>query len=617
MSKVVADKWQTLGFKRKPFIDLSRTKPFLTSKQRQQLTLLEELVREGGHLLLLLGVSGVGKSTFLNVFKKNLALPTPQQAVIGLCEMQGDVSVNTLMIKGLLAKHLAITDGVHTDTFMQSLKARLTQMAQSNERFLLIIDDAHHLPAETVRFILDLMSDLDETAHSLNILLAGRMQLEHLFASSGASDWSTGSSFTLVLEPLNEAEIGNYIKHGLRQAGYKGVMPFSKSQFVDLSVNSKGILARLVVMAVDILETKARDKAPQRSWVIPHKAAWITACAMAIVGVGLIWNLSSPTPTTIPSDDTKVVTVEKQGAWVKTITKPVDTAANDIAPKIQIQDDTSVPSQPQTLGTVPVTKEITPAVSVANTTLVTKNSSAVASIANTASVTKNSSAVPSMANTNSVTENNAEVAPVTNNTILASNSVTNTQKVNAAPTTSKGVAINTPLVNESPVATQTAPPTTAMSQDVPIMTHIPNDNELRSSAEPVKAAPVAPKTPSSKTPVSPDNAAPAKTSAAKTAFKAQGYTIQVAGGYDLKTLQKTVCQLWTAKSVANCRSALPTNLYYLRTLKDDKDWYIATVGQYANSAEAAKQLHQLPPSVQKNTPWARSFAQIPNATVVE
>ena len=585
MSKVVADKWQTLGFKRKPFIDLSRTKPFLTAKQRQQLTLLEELVREGGHLLLLLGVSGVGKSTFLNVFKKNLALPAPQQAVIGLCEMQGDVSVNTLMIKGLLAKHLAITDGVHTDTFMQSLKARLIQMAQSNERFLLIIDDAHHLPAETVRFILDLMSDLDETAHSLNILLAGRMQLEHLFASSGASDWSTGSSFTLVLEPLNEAEIGNYIKHGLRQAGYKGIMPFSKAQFAELAANSKGILARLVVMAVDILETKARDKAPRRSWVIPHKAAWITACAMAIVGVGLIWNLSSPTPTTIAGDDTKVVTVEKQGAWVKTITKPVDTAANDIAPKIQIQEDTSVPSsQPQTLSTVPVTKESAPAVSVASTTSVTKNSSAVVAVAN--------------------------------NTTLASNRLTNTKMTNVAVVTPKAVVTTTPVVNEGSMTTTTAPPTRAMSQDVPIMTHIPNDDELRSSADPAKVAPVAPKTPSSKTPVSPDNAAPAKTSAAKTTFKAQGYTIQVAGGYDLKTLQKTVCQLWTAKASSNC-SALPDNLHYIRTLKDDKDWYIATVGQYASSAEAAKQLHQLPLSVQKNTPWARSFAQIPNATVVE
>lgn len=70
MSKVV-DKWQALGFKRKPFIDSEAcTNPFLTIKQRQQLKLLEELVREGGHLLLLLGVSGVGKTTFLNTLKK-------------------------------------------------------------------------------------------------------------------------------------------------------------------------------------------------------------------------------------------------------------------------------------------------------------------------------------------------------------------------------------------------------------------------------------------------------------------------------------------------------------------------------------------------------------------
>ncbi|MBY0378726.1 MAG: AAA family ATPase [Gammaproteobacteria bacterium] len=564
MSKVAIDKWQSLGFKRKPFIDLSRTKPFLTSKQRQQLTLLEELVRDGGHLLLLLGVSGVGKTTFLNTFKKNMAQPA-QQAVIGLCEMQGDGGVNIAMVKALLAKHLAITDGIHADTFMQSLKARLAQMAQSNERFLLIVDDAHHLPAETVRFMLDLMSDLDETAHSLNILLAGRMQLEHLFASSGASDWGTGSSLTLVLEPLNEEEVLNYIKHGLRQAGYKGTMPFSKSQIIELSINSKGILARLVVMAVGILETKGRDKGPS-SWAISPKALWASVALVALVAVGTIAHYASaPEPTVAAGDDTKVVTVEKQGAWVKTITRPVDTAANDIAPKITIVDDTSAP-RPQT---------------VSNTTVA------------------------------------AAVVPVANTTPIANDNSAATKAVTVAAVSPKVVTANAPISNARSVNPQIAQTTPVVPRDVPIMTPIPNDNELRSQSKPVQAAPVAPKAPSSKAAVSPDKViTPSKASANKTAFKAQGYTIQIAGGYDLKLLQKTVCQLWTAKATSSC-SVLPDNLHYIRTLKDDKDWYIATLGQYNSSAEAAKQLQQLPVSVQKNTPWARAFAQIPNATVVE
>ena len=118
MPRTSEDKWQALGFKRKPFIDLARHKPFLTVKQRQQLTLLEELVQEGGHLLLLLGVSGVGKTTFLHIFKKNMQQPKVGSAM-GICELQGDIGVNVAMVKTVLAKHLAITDAVHTDTFIR------------------------------------------------------------------------------------------------------------------------------------------------------------------------------------------------------------------------------------------------------------------------------------------------------------------------------------------------------------------------------------------------------------------------------------------------------------------------------------------------------------------
>lgn len=557
MSKSI-DKWQTLGFKRKPFIDLSRTKAFFTPKQQQQLTLLEELVREGGHLLLLLGVSGVGKTTFLNTFKKNIALPS-QQVVIGLCEMQGDATVNITMIKGLLAKHLTVADGIDSDTFMQSLKARLTQLTQSNERFLLIIDDAHQLPIETVRFILDFMSELDETAQSLSILLAGRMQLEHLFASPITSDWTTGSSFTIVLEPLNEEEVADYIKHGLRQAGYKGVMPFSKSQLMELSINSKGILARLLVMAVDSLETKSRNTTQAHSWAISPKMIGTAIALLALVGVGMIWNdISAPVPAVIADDNTKVVTVEKQGAWVKTITKPVDVAANDIAPKITVIDATPVAME-QTATDAPVTNEITPAVTDAP---VTKD---VTPAATDAPVTK-------------------DVTPAA--TVLPA---ANIKAVSAVPVATKAVANNTPPA-KSNTKVVVAP------KDMAINTPIANDGEVLAKPKP-------------KTKISPPPP--------KTVFKTQGYTVQIAGGTDLKSLQRTVCQLWTAKAGANCSSALPNNLHYIRTVKDSKDWYIATIGQYTSSAEASQQLRQLPASVQKNMPWARAFAQIPNATVVE
>lgn len=523
MSKV-EDKWQSLGFKRKPFIDLSRVNPFLTPKQRQQLKLLEELVREGGHLLLLLGVSGVGKTTFLNALKKNIALPNTE-VTIGVCEIEGDQGVSVAMIKALLVKHLAIEDTA--DVFLPTLGARLAQLTQSNQRFLLIIDDAHELPAETVRFILDVISELDETEHSLSVLLAGRLQLEHLCVTHANvnMDWNTGSSFTVILQPLNEEEVINYIKHGLRQAGYRGVMPFSKAQLIELSQAAKGILARLMVMAVDILETKRRGIAPSHS-IMPqlgnkvravlkrnvslntktsknHKALIAAVLSVMMLSVGWWFYLEGPAPTAVDVSQGKVISVEKEGSWVKTVVK-LDGNARRM--------DVAAPATP-----------------------VIHSAAITASVANTIPV--------------------ANEVPITND-----------------------VPITTPIANDKPVAVA-----------------------LATQPSVVKTPAVAAK--------------PEKKNAPAVSFKAQGYTIQIAGGTDLSAVQKTVCQLWTSEAKSRC-AGLPTNLHYVHTLKNDQDWYIATLGQYSSSAEARAALQQLPVTVQKNTPWVRAFAQIPNVTVV-
>lgn len=582
MSKVV-DKWQALGFKRKPFIDLSRTNPFLTTKQRQQLKLLEELVREGGHLLLLLGVSGVGKTTFLNALKKNVALPG-SQATIGLCEMHGDHGVTVAMIKGLLAKHLALDNSA--DNFMSILRPRLVQLAQSNQRFLLIIDDAHELPAETVRFILDVVSELEEAEHSLSILLAGRLQLEHLCVNSANvnTDWNTGSSFTVILQPLGEEEVINYIKHGLRQAGYRGVMPFSKAQLIELSHDSKGILARLVVMAVDILETKRRGVATKKQ-ILPrfvkkiqatlrptekpvtartprnmtqgtkmdiaenrnvkedekrkgYKGIIASALAIALFGIGWWVYLGEPTPTAVDVSKGEVISVEKDGQWVKTVVKPAMNTTVVAAAAVTPEMDTAAP----------VTPAVTTTVAAASVPVVTTPAAA---------------------------------APVT------------------------------PIVKDVPITTSIANDTPGFEAPVAVANAEPSPAVVVKPA--VVATPAVAAAPQKKNNPAPVAAQKKATPAAP--FKAQGYTIQIAGGTDLISVQKTVCQLWAQQAKPRC-SGLPTNLHYIHTMKDNQDWYIAVLGQYNSSAEARTQLKQLPATVQKNTPWVRSFAQIPSLTVV-
>jgi septal ring-binding cell division protein DamX len=236
-----------------------------------------------------------------------------------------------------------------------------------------------------------------------------------------------------------------------------------------------------------------------------HKTLIAAVLSMVMLSVGWWFYLEGPTPTAVDVSQGKVISVEKEGPWVKTVVKLDGNVRR-----------------------VDVTAPITPVINAAPIT--------------------------------------TSVAPITVNATPATTSI-----VNDKP-------ITTPIANDIPVAVAAARPAVVTTPAVVV-------------------------------------AKPKKKSAPVVSFKAQGYTIQIAGGTDLTSVQKTVCQLWAREAKSHC-AGLPSNLHYVRTLKNDQDWYIATIGQYNSSAEARMQLQQLPTAVQKNTPWVRAFTQIPNLTVV-
>ena len=54
----------------------------------------------------------------------------------------------------------------------------------------------------------------------------------------------------------------------------------------------------------------------------------------------------------------------------------------------------------------------------------------------------------------------------------------------------------------------------------------------------------------------------------------------------------------------------PQRFYYFRTVFKGAPWHVVVYGQYATRAAATRAIAELPPSLRKLRPWARSIAGV-------
>lgn len=79
----------------------------------------------------------------------------------------------------------------------------------------------------------------------------------------------------------------------------------------------------------------------------------------------------------------------------------------------------------------------------------------------------------------------------------------------------------------------------------------------------------------------------------------RNFTLQLAAGTDKKAIQYFIK-----------RHQLTGKAVYFHRIRDGKDWYILVYGSYTGYSKAKHAISQLPESVQKAKPWARSFSAI-------
>lgn len=132
---------------------------------------------------------------------------------------------------------------------LRTLQEHLISLYGAGKRVVLLIDEAHAMPPETLEQI-RLLSNLESNRHKLlQIALFGQQELDDHLGTTLLRPLRERVTHSFRLEPLVHADVGQYLMFRMRQAGYKGPDLFDRNALKLIAKSSEGLTRRLNILA--------------------------------------------------------------------------------------------------------------------------------------------------------------------------------------------------------------------------------------------------------------------------------------------------------------------------------------------------------------------------------
>ncbi len=225
------------GLKKRPFI-LSPDPEFLYLSRVHDLALthLEYGIIHNVGFLALTGDVGAGKTTLLKYLFEKVKDSLDIAMVF-------NTNLDPTSFLEMLSREFELDppSRTKTDLFDALAEHFINQYSRGN-RCVVIVDEAQNLPTETFEE-LRMLSNLEVGSDFLlQIILVGQPQLRERLSDYSLAQLAQRISVHFHLTPLPHNEVGQYIDHRLKVAGYSGSDPLFEEGAVDyIGTLSKGI----------------------------------------------------------------------------------------------------------------------------------------------------------------------------------------------------------------------------------------------------------------------------------------------------------------------------------------------------------------------------------------
>jgi len=131
---------------------------------------------------------------------------------------------------------------------LRDLQGLLIELYGSGRRVVVMIDEAHAMPDETLEQV-RLLSNLESSRHKLlQMVLFGQPELDESLAKPSMRQLKDRITHSFRTRPLAVDEVGKYVSFRMRAAGYKGPEVFSASAIAAITRASSGLTRRINVL---------------------------------------------------------------------------------------------------------------------------------------------------------------------------------------------------------------------------------------------------------------------------------------------------------------------------------------------------------------------------------
>ena len=197
---------------------------------------------------------------------------------------------------------------------LRELQEHLIGLYGAGRRVVILIDEAHVMPDDTLEQV-RLLSNLESNRHKLlQIVLFGQPELDDTLAKTSLRQLRDRITHSFRMRPLLPAEVGRYLSFRMRAAGYRGPEVFTPRAVRRIARASGGLTRRINILADKALlsaftenthaitHQHVRAAVADSEFAAPRRAsrplAYIAAAAIAgiAVGAGVQWFLALPEP---------------------------------------------------------------------------------------------------------------------------------------------------------------------------------------------------------------------------------------------------------------------------------------------------------------------------------
>lgn len=132
---------------------------------------------------------------------------------------------------------------------LRELQEHLIRLYAAGRRVLILIDEAHVMPDDTLEQV-RLLSNLESNRHKLlHIVLFGQPELDETLAKASLRQLRDRITQAFRMRPLATPEVAKYLSFRMRAAGYRGPEVFSPGAVARIARASAGLTRRINILA--------------------------------------------------------------------------------------------------------------------------------------------------------------------------------------------------------------------------------------------------------------------------------------------------------------------------------------------------------------------------------